>query len=699
MQYANLVKEIKHIDEKNILSFENISKKNMPIAIKEAFSNALEAIKVKNPNKDYEGGLISCKVYLKKDLADKTIIDRIEILDNGIGFNYENFTRFIQFINRTKGFGNKGTGRFSILGTFSATYKSIYRNNEDKLSSVEFNFKSSNPSSDMFCSDFQEEHNLADDLSTGTILKLYPLSDKDGCIDAEQIKELIKNKFLLEFILNSNKLPQMIFEQWEKTPENTYERTRDLTLSANDLPTVQQTQTLSLPFKIIKNNELENSSEKLDLDLYSLMSSQFQKNEMILTSNNCSVEHLPFESIKKSDTFDDNRYLLLVKSSYLDDQTTTNNDRTSFNFKSKKEARELAKAPHFSESPFIIREDLTHELNKKFTSMHPEVSKKVEESDILIQNIREKYLISDAIFEKTKNKLSLDCSPQEILSTFYMAESEELANATIDIDTALAEISQITPSDPDINDKIQNITKKVTSLIPIQNRTALTQYVTRRRLILELFDSLLEKSKTNSVLEKEFHDLFLVQHTANSIDSNLWLLNEDFLYFAGHSDEPLCNLTIDDKKVFRDDFSAEEERYIKSLGEDRTRKKPDVILFPNEGKCVIIEFKKADINISDHLNQIARYAALILNYSKDEFQFNQFYGYLVGEGLEPNDVRFADADFKQAYHLDYMFRPEKSVAGINGKGDGYLYMEILKYSTLLERAKMRNSVFTEKLKI
>ena len=44
----------------------------------------------------------------------------------------------------------------------------------------------------------------------------------------------------------------------------------------------------------------------------------------------------------------------------------------------------------------------------------------------------------------------------------------------------------------------------------------------------------------------------------------------------------------------------------------------------------------------------------------------------------------------------FMFLPNSPVYG-GTRGEGALYMEVLKYSTLLKRAEIRNSIFTEKL--
>ena len=70
----------------------------------------------------------------------------------------------------------------------------------------------------------------------------------------------------------------------------------------------------------------------------------------------------------------------------------------------------------------------------------------------------------------------------------------------------------------------------------------------------------------------------------------------------------------------------------------------------------------------------------------------------MGEKINALEVDAHDPDFKEAYNFDYLFRPQKTVSGkISNRTDGYIYMEIIKYSTLLVRAKRRNDVFIKKL--
>lgn len=125
--------------------------------------------------------------------------------------------------------------------------------------------------------------------------------------------------------------------------------------------------------------------------------------------------------------------------------------------------------------------------------------------------------------------------------------------------------------------------------------------------------------------------------------------------------------------------------------------RPDIFLYPEEGKCVIIEFKAPEVDASDYLDQITLYASLFNNLSDDEFKIHTFYGYLVGENVDYEAISDKNPYFIEAANLKYIFRPDYPIKGKFDRSQGNLYTEIIKYSDILERAKNRNRIFLEKL--
>ena len=222
--------------------------------------------------------------------------------------------------------------------------------------------------------------------------------------------------------------------------------------------------------------------------------------------------------------------------------------------------------------------------------------------------------------------------------------------------------------------------------------------------MLELFDEILSKGLDSfkdrgRIDEKLLHNLLFQQSSTSESpeDSDLWIINEEFIYFKGVSEAKFEDIEYNGKKIFDKEFSEEDKRYLNSLGEKRLTKRPDVLLFPEENKAIIIEFKAPDVNVSEHLNQINFYANILFDYTIEELQLTTFYGYLIGEAVEDRDVRGFDSDFQYSPRFSYWFRPSKKILNFNNGSEGNIYTEVIKYSTLLERAKLRNQIFIDKL--
>ena len=170
-----------------------------------------------------------------------------------------------------------------------------------------------------------------------------------------------------------------------------------------------------------------------------------------------------------------------------------------------------------------------------------------------------------------------------------------------------------------------------------------------------------------------------------------------YIYFKGFSEYRLIDIEYNGKKIFDKEFTEEDKCCLNSLGEKRLTKRPDILLFPEEEKCIIIEFKAPDVNVSEHLTQIDFYASLLRNYTIDELKITSFYGYLIGESIEDRDVRGRVSRFEYSPRFNYWFRPSERVIDFKNRQDGSIYTEIIKYSSLLKRAKLRNKIFIDKL--
>lgn len=93
----------------------------------ECFTNALEAIKIKQNTYKSHKGEITIRINASETTVQSTELKSISITDNGIGFNDEEFKRFNTFKLTNKGFKNLGSGRIQYVHYFdTTTIKSVF---------------------------------------------------------------------------------------------------------------------------------------------------------------------------------------------------------------------------------------------------------------------------------------------------------------------------------------------------------------------------------------------------------------------------------------------------------------------------------------------------------------------------------------------------------------------------------------------
>lgn len=127
----------------------NIPREKGYISLLEAISNSIHAIK----EKGIKNGKISINLYREREFQDemysseedklkKIPIQSVEIIDNGIGLDENNFNSFMTCNSDYKAeLGGKGVGRFTWLKVFKEVQiSSIFINNDKILSFREFSF-------------------------------------------------------------------------------------------------------------------------------------------------------------------------------------------------------------------------------------------------------------------------------------------------------------------------------------------------------------------------------------------------------------------------------------------------------------------------------------------------------------------------------------------------------------------------------
>lgn len=679
----------------------------------EAITNALESITIlKRENPDSRAKIAIELHYTKTLFSDEDgngEFDRIIIRDNGVGFDDENFGRVYIYKDNRKGFNNRGSGRLQYLHYFEKTkISSTYKFNNDFFQRNFILSKSpqyiaiENNAIIYYIGTLPSE---VKSLETSVVFSGI-LDDKDKTyyesLQVQDLKEIILNRYMMTLCSQRNNLPEIKIEKYHNSELKDAE-----VITIDDIPELDKEESINIYYSKISQDlkRIEKDYSRVEvftLSAYKISSEKLKCNSIKVTSKSEVVDtiKIKLDNLKNDDSIEGKRYLFFISSSYIDelDSDVRGDDIT---FLTKTEFKRNAKETGYSDDK-ILMDDLEESVNDKISSMYDEIRQKAEDKIAEIEKLKNMFLLNEETIKELK--ISINDSSEKILEKIYTADAKVIAGQDAEIKSIIESLDNLNPTDKDnYQESFDRLVSELVQNIPLQDRTTLSRYVARRKLVLDLYDKVLNNrlstqndgSRNND--EALLHNLIFRQKSENPGDSDLWIINEDFIYFKGCSEQKLCDIEIDGLKLFKEVFNDKEEEYLKSLGENRETKRPDVLLFPDEGKCIIIEFKNPSENVGFHLGQINRYSSLIRNFTNDIFQINTFYGYLIGEGINNQEVQAFDSDYIPSYQFDYLYRPAKRVIGEYGRTDGSLYTEILSYRTLQKRAMKRNEIFIKKI--
>ena len=676
----------------------------------EAFMNAWEAILDRFSEEHFKNGSIKIKVYYLKNLFSKENgghdFEKIVVSDNGVGLDYNSYQRLINLRDDTKRHSNLGTGRIQYLHFFDhTTIDSIYKEDDQYKKRRVTLSKNEAFLRENAIMRLDEDNNSSEtELQTEVSFEM-PLDDKDkdfySLLTVKELKEEIIKHFLSLFCEYRTQLPKIhisIFEDKELKEEDD--------IISTDIPNPDKEEELSIDYSTLnEKNKIVSAGhqEKFQLTAFKRPSSEIKQNAIYLVSKGATGVAIDVDSLQKKDEIDGNRYMFLLSGDYLD--ASDRDDRGNIRLISRQEFKHQNEDSLFKEE-VVLFDDIVDETNKNINRLYTELDSKNQEKNKTIDELQQMFLLNPVTVNKVRKKIKNTDSEETILKAIYQADSEIEAKKDDAIRQQMEELKSITPDKTeDYQTRLKEKVDELITAIPLQNRTVLSKYVARRKLVLDLFDEILNKEleslkEGKDIDERLLHNLIFQQSSSstNPEDSDLWLLNEEYIYFKGTSDIMLNTIQINGHNLLKDELTKEELDYKNKCGKDAGRRRPDILLFPDEGKCIIIEFKAPHVDVSFHLDQINRYARLINNLSNERFGFNTYYGYIVGEqGIDIDEIQDANPDFQSAQNLGYIFRPYLRIIGKFNRHDGALYTEIIKYSDILKRAQKRNKVFIDKL--
>lgn len=695
---------------------ESMKKSGEPLRpIFEAVTNSWESLLQKFGEEGLGKGKIDIALYVQKQLAlegDDAAYDflKIEICDNGPGLTADNYERVISLRDDRKGYRNKGTGRVQFLHFFDETrIDSVFCADEKTRSRIILTMSKKDDfiKNNAFVRvDRKEEVGENEPILT-TVTFEKPLVKKDSEYYANiavcVLKKLLVRHFLTKFCDAKERMPQMTVSRI--IVDGKRDAVDRLSIEGKDVPSPATDEEIEVNYsKMGDNNTIESTAktERFQMKSFVLPSSELDKNEIHLVSKGETAQSFPFYDLRPDETIGGRRYMVLLSGDYIDnnDSDTRGNLRI-ITTKEFKKIHSDAQGDLF-ESEVVLLDDIKDRVNIRIRELHGEIGSMVEARSESVDKLRRMFLLNAETVNVIRSKIRNTDTDESILRKIYEADSEIKARQDAELKRQFDEINTLLPTDVNYQEELSRRAKALVWNVPLQNRTALSQYIARRRIVLSLFQKILDRSLKglkdgDRIDEKLLHNLIFQQSSDKPEESDLWLIDEDFIYFRGVSEKELKDIEYEGQRIFDKEFSDEDERYLNSLKERRLDKRPDILLFPEEGKCIIIEFKAPDVNVSEHLTQIDFYANLLLNYTVEKLQITRFYGYLIGENIEDRDVRGRASHFQVSHSFGFWFCPSKDVIRFRDDYRANIYSEIIKYSSLLKRAMQRNKVFIEKL--
>lgn len=683
----------------------------------EAFSNSWEAVNDNN----YEFKIELYQNKAKNLFGEEYSFSSLQIVDYGTGFTDESFERFSNLFDKTKYKNNLGTGRIQFLHSFKYTQiDSIYIEKDGRKYQRRL----------LLSLSFEEKHKavicavppiLIDDkdIEVRTIVAFFSsLNDEDNlklnhikCLD---IKEIILKRYLNKFCLERDNFRVVNINHYVN---EAYDSANSVAIEPNDIPAPDYEDTFHIHYSILgdkgKSIETCSATEKFELRGYKLPSSILSKNEVRLTSKGESfpISGCDFALITEAPRIEPHTsFLFLISSDYL----TNKDSDVRGNLDIYTRSHFLENRNLFTGKKEILVDDIEAGAEDKIITHYPSFKLAKNKADENLDALARLFSIDRNLMVLSGVRSS--DSDSVVLRKVYTHTANRKAENDAKIKSIFDSITELNPNDKRFKSQLDKKVAELSAALPLTVKEELANYISRRTLVLSLMeealneqlkiqqnDNEIKKSKRRKAVsfknqpEAILHNILFPKHSSSPIESNLWMLNDEYIHFEGLSESELNDVTINGRKLFKEILSPEEEAYkLRNNGSiDVGMRRPDVLLFPEEGRCIIIEFKAPNVDVSKHLHQINQYASLIHNLSNDDFKFNSFYGYLIGENADIYSIIDSDGDFQFSQSLGYIVRPHKGIPDPFGKGAASLYTEIIKFSDLLKRAKLRNKVFTD----
>lgn len=687
---------------------ENIKKSKYALSpLHEAIANSLEAILQKNSFAPTEKPKITITFDFAGLLDEKKSLSQITVQDNGLGFDSQNYARFETLLDKTKGYNNRGSGRIQFVHRFDRLDVTSFYTEDGQhykrsfsCSATKFIYGDSNVMD-------AEKH------ASGTTISFLAgdsLDRERAYFDALEIEDIIrdlKSKFMLRYYLESKKenskapIIKVIFKKNGK-------QVASASIAPEDMPAPTDTGSIRVQYHQLANvNDPTNidwvnvpeREENLEWAHFKLPENDLASNGVWLCSKGVTVSPIHYEAINKHDTINGNRFLTAFYGPALDEPNNVSDSVDSFQFPDQKTVESKIREGdlYLPSEQFLFFDDIKKGINEAIPGIYKDVLDVKKDKDNRVEEIARQNGISLQIARRAN--IRLNDTPVKITEKLFKEQADHLSKSSLKIQKVFSELTTLNPVSETYQEELHAKSAELLQLIPEQNREELGRYVIRRDMIAEVLRKILAQELAYQTTDAPggkkdreglIHDLIFKRKAGDTGKLNdLWVLNEEYVHFGGCSDLPINQIADEQGQSLLRPISEAE---IAALGV-KPAMRPDIFLYPEEGKCVLVEFKALDVDLSDHLNQMIKYCNLIANYSVKRIE--KFYCYLIGEKFNP--MTDLPGDYTETVSGDWMRSDIPIVSIADRTRLAYAQIEISKLSNIYGRAHRRNKSFADKL--
>lgn len=681
---------------------KNDSNKLQPIF--EAMTNAFESL-----DKSLNNSITIRLFFSGGGLGGVRSLNSISISDTGHGILDEDLTRIRTLFDDSKGFHNLGSGRIQYIHYFEhIDFHSIYKDNGQKyLRRLVMSLKYYKLNNSVLWE--EEPQPVSLDSQTGTTISFFTLRNQEDKkvydeLTPKKLRKDLYHHYLGKLCLNVPNNPLILIEEYINGVHNESE---DQKIDNDDVPSAEK----KVPFKIAYS-KLEstgkivktNTFESFEISSFKLPQDILKKNEVCIMSKDETVgaNGLNFSFIEHSPIIDECYRLFLVSSRYFTSRDTDKRGELMLTNIEKLKKQQALFSP---EPQDIIIEDIENNIVSTISKHYQKIEESKEIAEATIKRLVDLYSLDEK--KVTQIVSSPNTKPIDVFKGIYSDEAQEKAKKYNSLNEILDSVDNLNPIDKDFQDQLESKIKKVSAIVPEINRLELLNYTSKRKVVLKIMGDILNKrlavqnqkgNKKKDDSETLIHKVLFPKKSTDALSSNLWFLNEDYIHFRGISDTEFQKMKYNGESLFRDDLTEEESARLNSFGQKRLTRRPDILLFPEERKCIIIELKGIQIPVSNYIDQVFGYGSLLREFAKPQYIIDEFFCYLIGEDFSYDDVKRTSMQFDYDFTKEYMlYEKDTGIYGGEKRGNARVHFEILKYSTLLKRATLRNKIFTDKI--